>query len=200
MKPVPLPEDLSGITPVLAGMVASHSWLPHRDVVAKLSRAVFPTRRYKKTHPRLSEIVEGGQPIGMYDDNATPEWAFLWSHGMKPSTRKKGWTVAHVWPTSDDLTAYTHVANLALVPEAFASLTDKTAPLTEYLRWHAWAVYGWKPQGAKEPAKPEGFDSLSWRYFPPVLDPLQEIHARLKEKRDQRSKILYPIMESRFLR
>jgi hypothetical protein len=136
----------------------------------------------------------------MYDDNATPEWAFLWSHGMKPSTRKKGWTVAHVWPTSDDLTAYTHVANLALVPEAFASLTDKTAPLTKYLRWHAWAVYGWKPQGAKEPAKPEGFDSLSWRYFPPVLDPLREIHTRLKEKRDQRSKILYPIMESQFLR
>jgi hypothetical protein len=42
--------------------------------------------------------------------------------------------------------AYTHLANLAMVPEPFASLTDKNGPLTVFLRWHAWEVYGWKPE------------------------------------------------------
>jgi hypothetical protein len=197
MNPVPPPENLSTIAPSLAEIVAARSWLPHRDVVSELAGPVFPTRRSKQAHPRLSVIVEGGETIGMYDDNVTPAWALLWSHGMKPSTRQKGWTVAHIWPASDDLKAYTHVANLALVPEPFASLTDKKAPLTGFLRWHSWSVYGWKPEGEEEPAKPEGFDSVRWRYFPPIPDPLGVIRARLQEKRDQRTQILYPIMKRR---
>ena len=194
MRSVPLTEDLSAIAPVLAGMVATRSWLPHPDVVAKLKGAVFPTLRYKSKNPRGSEVIEGKFIQGLYDDNATPEWALFWSHEIRGS-RPKGWTVAHVWPSSEDITAYTNVANLALIPEPFASLTDKNGPLTEYLRWHSWSTYCWKPEGAKNPMKPTRFDHIQWRYFAPIPDPLSVIRSRLEEKRDKRTKALYPIMK-----
>jgi len=112
------------------------SWLPNRNVVEAIEAAVFPTSRYKANHKRFSHIGKDGVAVGMYDENPTPEWALFWSHGLE-GTRPQGGTVSHVWPTSSDVDCYTHVANLALVPEPFANLTDKNGPLTAFLRWHA---------------------------------------------------------------
>jgi hypothetical protein len=121
--------------------------------------AVFPTSGYKSNHKRSSHIELDGLAIGMYDDNATPEWALFWSHGLR-GTRPKGWTIAHVWPTSDHIDSFTHIANLAMAPEAFASLTYKKGPLTAYLRWHAWQVYRWKPKQESDPVRPNGYDEI----------------------------------------
>ena len=130
----------------------------------------------------------------MFDDNATPEWAMFWAHGLT-GTRPKGWTIAHVWPTSDDMASFTHLANLAMIPEPLASLTDKVGPLVAYLRWHAWEVYGWKPTAASTPIKPPVYDSISWRYLPHIDDPKTAIRQRFCNLSNQRTSLLRPIME-----
>ena len=132
--------------------------------------------------------------MGMYDDNSTPQWTIVWAHGLR-GTRPQGWTIAHVWPTSEDRRSYTHLANLVMVPEAFGSLTDKNGPLTGFLQWHAWSVYGWKPEHKPVPEKPDHFDSIQWRYLPEVNDPKGLIRERLEEYDNQRTRILRPIME-----
>ena len=177
-------------------MVAKTSWLPNRAVVTSLGQAVFPTSRYKIKRRRFSAIEENGSIVGMYDDNATPEWSIFWAHGLN-GTRPQGWTIAHVWPASDDINSYTHLANLAMVREPFASLTDKCGPLTGFLRWHAWDVYHWKPERQAEPTKPGGYDEIQWRYFENVVDPKALIRQRLMASNNQRARILRPIMESR---
>jgi hypothetical protein len=180
----------------LARMVAETSWLPHPDTVRALGRAAFPTVRARKGHPRFSEVMENGQAVGMYDDNATPAWALLWSHGITGGNRN-GWSFAHIWSACDDMNAFTHPANLALVPECFASLTDKRGPLTGYLRWHAWTVYGWKPEAEQQPEMAGDYASIQWRYLPKYSEPRQFISQRLAKLTNQRVQILRPIMEMR---
>lgn len=176
----------------LAKVVAKTSYLPHPDTVKALSGAVFPTSRNNRR--RITEIIEGGKVVGMYDDNATPEWAIFWAHGLM-GKRPKGWAIVHVWPESADIACYTHLANLAMVPECFATLTDKTGPLTSFLRWHAKSVYGWKPKTKEEPLKPIGYDEISWRYLLFFDNPREFIRQRLVELNNQRVKILRPLME-----
>lgn len=195
-RPVPLPEPLDEFCPDLVRMVAATSWLPHPDVVAEVGRAVFPTVRMRKGNPRLQEIIEDGVAVGMYDDNATPEWAIFWAHGLR-GARPQGWIIAHIWPVSDDIEAYTHLANLVMVPESLASLTDKQGPLSAYLRWHSWAVYGWKPNGIEAPIKPDGYVDARWRYLDQAGDPWELVKDRMYELNNQRVRILRPIMEQR---
>lgn len=131
----------------------------------------------------------------MYDDNATPEWALFWSHNLS-GTRPKGWTVAHVWPASENIDAYTHPANLALVPESLASLTDKEGPLTRFLRYHAFQVYSpLKFADAEQPDKPEGYEEIKWRYLEPEADPVNAIQKEFNSRNNQRTRILRPFME-----
>jgi hypothetical protein len=84
-----------------------------------------------------------------------------------------------------------------MVPEAFASLTDKDGPLTKYLRWQACQEYGWRPKNENLQSKPMGYDDIRWRYFEPELDPKGAIRRRLNERKNQRTKILEPIMKRR---
>ncbi len=193
MIPIPLPDPLDHHALALAKMVAPTSWLPNEKVVHAIGRAVFPTVRCSSDNPRLSLLKIAGKAVGMYDDNATPEWALFWSHGLQ-GTRPKGWVIAHVWPTSHDINAYTHLANLAMVREPFASLTDKVGPLTEFFRWHAWNVYGWKPQSESVPKKPEGFDKISWRYLEAVANPKALIQQRIEKLNNERLRILRKIV------
>lgn len=194
---VPNVERLDEHFVTLAQIVAKTSWLPHPSVVRAVNRAVFPTMRNMRR--RLETFnSEQGEAIGMFDDNTTPEWAIFWAHGLK-GTRPKGWTIAHVWTVSDGINAYTHLANLVMVSEPFASLTDKTGPLTGFLQWHAWSVYNWKPEGKTKPTKPDGYDDIHWRYLKGVDDPKTLILQRLSERDNQRTRILRPIMEKRGL-
>ncbi len=193
---IPDVEDLNRYSLRLASMVAETSWLPNPNTVDAFQGAVFPTSRYKRGHERFSTIKEDGVPIGMYDDNATPEWAMFWAHGLT-GTREKGWTIAHVWPASNDINSYTHIANLAIVPEPFASLTDKIGPLTAFLRWHAWNAYRWKPARETNPTRPDGYDQVKWRYLPYESEPRELIRNRFYQLNNERTRTLRQIMERR---
>ena len=186
-------HSLDEYSPSLAQMVAKLSYLPHPDTVRALNGAAFPTARARRLHPRLSLILKDNEAIGMYDDNTTPTWALLWSHGIVGGQRK-GWGFAHVWQVSDDTKSYTNIANLALIPECFTSLTDKEGPLTSYLRWHAWVVYGWKPVNKETPSEPPEFDKIKWIYLERNTEPRQFINKRMLERNNDRVRILRPIM------
>jgi hypothetical protein len=178
-------------------MVASTSWLPDPEIVAAFGRAVFPTLRTSRNSPLFSTLKDQGFEVAMYDTNVTPEWALTWSHGIF-GTRPKGWTVAHVWPNPKDHLCYTHLANLALVPECLNSTTDKAGPLTEYLRYHSWEKYRWKPSSEAEPIKPSGYDAVRvrWRYLAsPGRNPLDIVKEKFLSLDNQRTRALQPIMK-----
>ncbi len=189
----PTPEPLEPYFRNLAQMLAQTSWLPDPAVVQKLNRPVFPSMPDMR---HRIEIIKSknNAAIGMFDDNTTPEWALLWAHGLE-GARPSGWSVIHVWPVTKDLNTYTHLANLALVRETLASLTDKEGPLTAYLRWHAWQVYGWKPESEKEPTQPAHYAEIQWRYLEETADPQALIRQRFNKMDNPRIKVLRPIME-----
>ena len=172
--PIPLPPPLDPYIPYLSRMMADTSLLPNPHVVAAIPSAVFPTTRQRTGHHRLTQILDAGNPVGMYDDNATPEWALFWAHALDGS-RPDGWTIAHVWPACDDINCYTHLANLLLVPEPLASLTDKNGPATTFLRWHAWSIYRWKPPAEPAPIEPAGYGQVHWHYLNAVDNPSELI-------------------------
>jgi hypothetical protein len=180
----------------LAEAVASTSYLPHPRVVRAVDSAVFPTSRKQKM--RITPIESANGVVGMYDDNTTPRWALLWAHGFSgvSQSASKGWTFAHVWPSKDDRDSYTHLANLAMIPECFGSLTDKTGPVTHYLRWHAWQVYRWKPKDSPIPIKPPSYNRLEWQYFEPVADPGRSITEEFARRQCKRSAILRPLLRN----
>ena len=177
-----------------AEAVAKTSYMPNPAVVRTVAGAVFPTTRNQKARRTAIEGENG--VVGMYDDNTTPRWALLWAHGFGGISKNgsKGWTFAHVWPTKDDRDSYTNLANLAMIPECFGSLTDKDGPVTHYLRWHAWIIYGWKPPGKPVPAKPPEYDSLVWRYFDAIDNPVGFIAAQFEKGGCKRCEILRPLV------
>lgn len=179
----------------LVRMVARTSWLPDPETVKAFQGAVFPSIRARKGHTRTGPVTENGRNIGMYDDNTTPRWALLWAHGIPITHHPSGRTFAHVWEGADDITAYTQLANIVMVPEPFAALTDKKGPLTKYLRWHAWSVYEWRPNHAIEPEIPPDFDTVAWRYLPRIDAPRKFILDRLASLNNDRSRTLIPIMK-----
>ena len=184
MQGVPNLLSLDKYRILLAEMVAETSYLPDAHTVALFNRAIFPTIRNSKD--RGNHVEKDGKIVGMYDDNTTPRWAFLWAHGISQTDHPKGWTFAHVWPSQDDLKSYTNLANIAMIPECFGTLTDKEGPLTPFLQWHSYQVYNWKPEKAKRPEKPDGYDTITWSYLPGIVDSTKFIRQRCAELNNQR--------------
>ena len=185
---VPKYHGLEGDALQLSMILAANSWLPNPDVVKALPDAIFPTiRDQRRRGTREGDLL--------LDDNTSPRWALFWAHGDSRVGHQKGWTTAHVWASPKDKEAYTCLANLALLPEALASLSDKTGPAVPYLQFHAWATYGWKPSEASAPSKPEAFDEVEWRYFPAPTDPKLEVQSALIKGRSERHKSLRSLMD-----
>lgn len=180
----------------LAKLVVGSSFLPNSKVVKVIGRAVFPTVRAGSRHNRCTPILDGNEQIGMYDDNVTPMWALLWSHGIGSTSRNaNGWLFAHVWDNTKDINSYTHPANLAMVPECFGSLTDKHGPLTPYLRYHAHEQYGWKPESEEPPVEPAGYKEIQWNYFEGIDNPIRYIKEQVERYNNERLRCLKPILQ-----
>jgi len=185
----PLP-DFSHADELIAA-VSSYVRLAHPNVVSAFDGAVFPSIRDQKNRITLSTA---GDRRVLLDDNTTPRWAMLWSHGYPTTSHPTGWTFAHVWARPKDRQCYTHLANLAMMPEYLASLTDKDGPLGAYLRYHSWIRYGWKPLEEDEPEKPDGYDAISWCYLREEGDPIGFVKSRVEELDNERCKLLRSLM------
>lgn len=191
LRGVPTIPDLRHHASQLAEVVAEGSLLPHPSTVANLGGAAFPSIRDQKNRISIGQI--GSEKVFL-DDNTTPRWALLWSHGISATAHPKGWTFAHVWPVPKDVKAYTHLANLVMMPEYFSSLTDKDGPLTPYFQFHAWETYHWKPESFPEPSKPLGYTEINWKYFELYPDPKGFIEDRIQTLDNQRTRLLRSLM------
>ena len=193
MSPTRLdPLNISTDAAALSRIAIPYCRFPHPDVVKRFEGAVFPVIREHKSRGKCGTVrdCKGQDRPVMYDDNTTPRWAFLWSHGYERTDHPKGWTFAHVWNASKDPDAYTHLANLVMMPECFSSLSDKDGPLVPHLRCHAEAVYGWCPAGRTSAEAPPGHHDLTWNYLEPHPDPAGFILRRMDRLNNQRVRSL----------
>jgi hypothetical protein len=164
---------------------------PNPATAAKFEGAIFRSVRDQKNRLTVSQL--NGQPILM-DDNVTARWALLWSHGVPATHHLRGWTFAHVWAEPKNPDAYTRLANLCMMPEYFGSLSDKEGPLCAFLKYHAWECYGWHPASTRPPSKPDGYDTVEWRYLPAIADPRSFIRQRMNALDNQRVRLLRELM------
>ena len=171
----------------LSRIAVPYCRFPHPGVVKRLGGAVFSVVRNSSRRTELGK--QNGRRV-MYDDNTTPRWALLWSHGIEITGHPRRWTFAHVWNESKDPGGYTHVANLVMTPECFGSLADKDGPLVACFRYHAAAVYGWRPVGRVAVERPAGYEDLAWTYLAPHPDPRGFIRERLFNLNNKRVQAL----------
>ncbi len=68
-------------------------------------------------------------------------------------------------------------------------------PVTGYLRWHAWTVYGWKPDLADTPQMPVDYNNIRWRYLPKFDAPGVFIGQQVAKRNNERVRRLRPIMD-----
>lgn len=193
-NPVPSLRPLGEDEKTLVSMVAARILLPDPATVKSFNHAMFPTIR----SPRqlYQEVMLEERVVGMHDDNTTPRWALLWTHGISGKSKQPtlGWTIAHVWDRSQDLDSYSRLANLALIPEYLGGLSDKQGPLTRYLRYHAWQVYQWRPADADTPSAPDHYAEIRWNYLTPVDDPVGFFRDEFASANCRRSRVLKPLM------
>lgn len=186
MKTIFEPPDLEVDKFHLVEIALKHCLLPNRTVVKRTCNPVFPTIR---NSGKRGEIGEAKSRKIMFDDNTTPRWALLWTHGYKTTAHpRNGWTFAHVWDESKDPDSYTHLANLVMIPECLASLSDKEGPLVSYLKYHSQSCYEWLPEDKPEIEKPERYDQIEWNYLEsnPDPDPGGAVRTRLIELNNKR--------------
>jgi hypothetical protein len=162
----------------VVAVVAAHTVFLHPDTVAKtLGKALFPMVRDMSRRGVIDTLPSGRRVL--FDDNAGPGHAFLWS-----ARRRRGPDVQfnHIWNCADDPDAYTALWNLCATPAFLAKTTDGSnhPEVTAALRYRSHVLYGCRPAGTVEPAKPDGYDLLRWAAHPPVVEDLgHAIHSRL---------------------
>ncbi len=188
------PPDIDGDAILLVILAARYCLMPHPNVVSRLDVAPFPVIR--DSGKRWKTAWDNGRTV-MYDDNTIPRWVIFWSHGDGRTAHIKGCSVAHIWAKPKDPDVFTNIANLAIIPECLASLTDKDGPLVPFLQYHAQSVYGWRPKDCAAIEKPPGYDCIKWNYIEPgddLEDPNRYIQNRLMESRSKPAECLLELI------
>jgi hypothetical protein len=144
---------------------------------------------------RLS-VTRHGEDRATVDDNTTPRRALFWCHGIRATHPAKGWTVAHLRPGEFVRKPEydTALCNIALIAEPSASLSDKSGPFADDLRFHARTVYGIVPSGAPIPVEPKGCGAIGWRYLDPIRNPRAFVREQMLRLANRRVEILRPLM------
>ena len=127
---------------------------------------MFPTtRRFNaKQGEKRGELKDGIK----LDDNSYANVALKRALGMH-RLNVTGFECCHIWPrTCYDPRYHTAIANLVLLPRALASMTDHDAGIQKVLKYRAFELYGWYPDGHSPPVKPANYPQ-NWR--DPLNDP-----------------------------
>jgi hypothetical protein len=148
------------------------------DVMAKRPHAVwFPNSRRAKTKSgeRVGTIVDG-----IYLDNNSRANLAIKQVIFSDIRQCRGMHTCHVWArTCYDARYHTSLANLVLIPAPLAGLTDHDEQIASILRYRAFELHGWHPEGVAPPPKLDGYPAPeTWaamrRVVPAVLKRVRE--------------------------
>jgi len=156
--------------------VASLTAFAHPDTVRQTAcRNIFRTvrRRQQADVGKFFELESCGRV--MMDDNRSPAVAFEWAHGIR---ERPDVQVNHLWARSQDVAAYTSLANLCLTPSFLAKLTDTDEKICALLKYRAFSLYGYSPSDLPAPDKPVSYDAVEWAPTLPAVDDLQSVYRR----------------------
>lgn len=132
----------------------------YKGVLAK-----HPHIRRKRANENRGKHVDevGSEVYGIkgkeyyLDDNTYPN-AQMKAALKRQSIIPKGYETCHIWEnTCYDPRYHTCYANLVLLPRAIASLSDHNANIRAILKYRAFRLFGFKPDDAPEPQKPENY-------------------------------------------
>jgi hypothetical protein len=166
--------------------VAALTVFAHPDTVAQTeARNVFRSvRRRQQGDVGTFAEVAGCAGRVMRDDNRSPAVAFEWAHSIR---ERPDVQVNHLWSRSQDVTAYTSLANLCLTPSFLAKLTDTDESIRTLLRYRAFDLFGYLPPSEGTPAKPAEYDHVLWADpLPPVPNLERVLRAAMSTKRKDR--------------
>lgn len=126
--------------------------------------------KQKKGRP-VTCVVDGMTITCSADDNTVANQAIkkaiLLSRGYNTGdfSKFRNYEACHIWDEPYDPRYYASIANLVLVPRAFADLTDHCDPVKELLRYEAFKRFGnvSVPNGKTVPSRPKYYGNIIWR-------------------------------------
>ncbi len=164
----------------LAQAVASLTVFSRPGTVTQTGcKAIFPIVR---DAARRGEVERRhGTLIGL-DDNKAPTDAFLWANAI--ARRPADLQFNHIYARSADPHCSTCLANLCASPAFLAKLTDTSREIIALLRYRAFELYGWKPDGFPDPSEPDGYPALDWC---PPLPRVRNVRNAMREQIERRN-------------
>jgi hypothetical protein len=97
----------------------------------------------------------------LLDDNTYANKAIKKMIGV--SGNIKHFETCHIWPDSAyNEGTHTAIANLVLLPEDLASLTDHNEEMQDVLKYRSYELYNWRPKNKSIPKKPKSYPS-NWK-------------------------------------
>ncbi len=130
--------------------------------------------RYRAPKGTSVTLTVAGMPTTcVADDNTTANQsikrAILSSRGYRSIhnfSQFKDYEVCHIWDNPKDPRYYASIANLVLIPRAFAGLTDHCPPIKDLLKYRAWDLFngtGVTLPITSAPMMPSNYSSIVWR-------------------------------------
>jgi hypothetical protein len=162
----------------VAGAVAALTLFSHPDTVAQTGHCpVF--RIVRNPHVRGKRLPGPDGRDVQADDNHAPTQVFLWANGLSAS-KYRDVQFNHLYGGARDgagMAGYTALPNLCVTPAFLAKLTDTDAAVCALLRYRAFALYGYCPDGVPTPQRPAGYAALDWR---PPHDAVSDVEQRFR--------------------
>ena len=170
----------AGLRPIF-DLVAQHSWWVSPKVYREI-QVVYPkTRRKKGVLEKRGSVVNG---IRLWD-NQPASRAFWMALGQDPS-KVKNFYVCHIYEGSVwDPGHFTNLANLTAFPTSLQSLSE-WPPVSELLKYHSFAVFGYEGPSKKAHGKPDYYPSVWHHQQNPNPMEASIIIRKLKEQASKR--------------
>lgn len=173
--------------------VASLTLFTHPKIVSHTkNKALFRIRKMRGNEKRGDKIKLEKVVVC---DNQSPTQAFLWANQIKGRPQEVQFN--HLYPRSGDPGLFTSLANICVTPAFLAKLTDKNQDIINLLRYHAWCLYGFRPE-SETPKKPAGYSDLDWAPHPCERCSKPELVKRLNDRIEKNPKSRIAIASSEF--
>lgn len=161
--------------------VARFSYWVSPDIYREIQVGFPSTRRKHASGERRGEMI---QDIRVWENQPARD-AFWRAFGDSPN-RYRNYVVCHIYEGSPYLPEhFTNLANLTILPKCLDSFSE-WEPVRAVLKWHSYAIYGYRGPAAVQPARPHYYPA-HWPGIS-VLGPGDTSHvvSELKERRQRR--------------